>query len=69
MHEGYWRPRYRQTSLKKPLRPVVLRPHLSAGLPLNSAHTMRWVERFCKALFQVTPFGDSFYETLLGGAL
>src|ERR1700674_5775616 len=36
---------------QKPLRPVVLRPHLSAGLPLNSLSTMRWMRRFCKALF------------------
>src|SRR5882672_9089712 len=35
----------------KPLRPVVLRPHLSAGLPLNSLHTMRWMRHPCKALF------------------
>jgi len=32
----HWRPRYRQASSWEPLRPVVLRPHLSAGLPLNS---------------------------------
>src|ERR1700732_2619094 len=36
---------------QKPLRPVVLRPHLSAGLPLNSLSTMRWIRRPCKALF------------------
>src|ERR1700716_2740065 len=47
----YWRPRYRQASLKKPLRPVVLRPHLSAGLPLNSFYTMRRFRLACKALF------------------
>src|SRR6202044_1510164 len=34
----------------KPLRPVVLRPRLSAGLPLNSATTMRW------SAFPVKPF-------------
>src|ERR1700679_1014096 len=45
---GYWRPRYRQASLRKPLRPVVLRPHLSAGLPLNSPYTMRRMPLFCK---------------------
>src|ERR1700693_5554083 len=36
---------------QKPIRPVVLRPHLSAGLPLNSLPTMRWIRRPCKALF------------------
>src|SRR6202789_775006 len=33
---------------RKPLRPVVLRPHLSAGLPLNSSSTMRRMPTFCK---------------------
>ena len=36
---------------RKPLRPVVLRPHLSAGLPLNSLSTMRASGVRCKGLF------------------
>src|SRR5664279_3988578 len=36
---------------QKPLRPVVLRPHLSAGLPLNSLFTMHRGRCICKVLF------------------
>src|SRR5258706_13645064 len=42
---------------QKPLRPVVLRPHLSAGLPLNSPPTMRWRGRPVKRFFNPSEAG------------
>src|SRR5271169_1320314 len=37
--------------LEKPLRPVVLRPHLSAGLPLNSSQYFAMGRLACKGVF------------------
>src|ERR1700726_1400501 len=54
MHKDTGDPAIVRLLQQKPLRPVVLRPHLSAGLPLNSASTMRWMPSFCKALFSAT---------------
>ena len=54
---------------KKPLRPVVLRPHLSAGLPLNSVPTMRRKRAVCKELFCSTHQKQGFRVLHgLGGA-
>src|SRR4029077_17157411 len=45
-------------SIRKPLRPVVLRPHLSVGLPLNSWQYYAMGLKSCKGVFQGAGVGQ-----------